>query len=309
MPTSQTLSIAGAVLTLLATASAGCTRKGPFQGFREEWRGPYDVIYAAEGATCAARGEKVTCWGGKYDVDRAKNFEAPRPFGGFKLLRVRAGICGVGRDDALVCDRTFPSRSGRILDLDAHAGTLCTVDASHDLLCDDRSPSPLVIRRAGVAKVVLDGIQSICTLDVDGSVGCYKLVDDTRMRIPKPERLPVLHGKYTDVSVMGGHGCALREDRSAECWGGSLPVNVEHKFKSLHVASGGYAGPFACGILEDGTLRCVGAGVGGFPQAPPEGKFVSVTVHRIHACAMRDNGRVICWGGNAQGQVTGRWWS
>jgi alpha-tubulin suppressor-like RCC1 family protein len=52
-----------------------------------------------------------------------------------------------------------------------------------------------------------------------------------------------------------------------------------------------------CGVLTNGTLVCTIAGA-------PAGTFTSVRVGPSHACALRTDGTLACWGDNTQGQST-----
>ncbi|NVB82024.1 MAG: DUF4215 domain-containing protein [Kofleriaceae bacterium] len=55
---------------------------------------------------------------------------------------------------------------------------------------------------------------------------------------------------------------------------------------------------YACGILDDGTLRCWGAATfpNGASTSPPFGTFKHVAVEENHACAVHTLGDVVCWG-------------
>jgi alpha-tubulin suppressor-like RCC1 family protein len=54
-------------------------------------------------------------------------------------------------------------------------------------------------------------------------------------------------------------------------------------------------GMHACGIKADGTLACWGDN--GFGQtSPPQGQFVKVTAGLVHSCAIRLDGKLLCWG-------------
>ena len=52
----------------------------------------------------------------------------------------------------------------------------------------------------------------------------------------------------------------------------------------------------ACGLRDDGRIQCWGAGDEG-QATPPDGEFVSVSSDYKGSCAVRaDNGQVVCWG-------------
>src|SRR5262249_28532801 len=53
-----------------------------------------------------------------------------------------------------------------------------------------------------------------------------------------------------------------------------------------------------CGIRTDGSILC--AGVSG---APTSGSYTQLTLGSSHACALARDATVVCWGGNASGQL------
>jgi hypothetical protein len=63
------------------------------------------------------------------------------------------------------------------------------------------------------------------------------------------------------------------------------------------------AGPLhACGVRNDGTLACWGSNPSG-GASPPEGNFLQVTAGYEHSCALRANSTITCWGRNQVGQA------
>ena len=57
----------------------------------------------------------------------------------------------------------------------------------------------------------------------------------------------------------------------------------------------------ACGLRTDGTISCWGDNSHGQTDAP-DGQFSAVSAGRTHSCALRGDGTVTCWGGNENGQ-------
>jgi alpha-tubulin suppressor-like RCC1 family protein len=81
----------------------------------------------------------------------------------------------------------------------------------------------------------------------------------------------------------------------------------------IHIAAGG---DFTCGIREGNTLWCWGSATAGdlgtgatadqaLPQqiGNPTAAWVSVTAGQDHACALRRDGTLWCWGNNLDGEV------
>jgi hypothetical protein len=55
-----------------------------------------------------------------------------------------------------------------------------------------------------------------------------------------------------------------------------------------------------CGIRRDGTAHCTGA----LDETTPEGMFSAVAAGSYHACALRLDHHVTCWGENFHRQAT-----
>lgn len=136
------------------------------------------------------------------------------------------------------------------------------------------------------------------------------------------------------VAVGHVHGCAIGVDQSLWCWGtsrrGSLgfspadrceagpcartPRRIEGLGPVAQVALGS---AFTCALESNGTVSCWGAsplgelGTGVTDAEPHErpariaklDRVVAIAAGSSHACALRDDGRVHCWGSNAAGQL------
>ena len=100
---------------------------------------------------------------------------------------------------------------------------------------------------------------------------------------------------FTQITAGKWHGCGLRRDATALCWGqrnddGKLNPPPQAKFRQLSAGLG-----FTCGLREDGGLLCWGAN--DQKQAnPPPGEFTAVAAGRRHACALDAAGIAVCWG-------------
>ncbi|MCJ0763639.1 RCC1 domain-containing protein [Variovorax terrae] len=129
---------------------------------------------------------------------------------------------------------------------------------------------------------VSSGFISSCALKSDGSVACWgnnssgQLGDGTFLDRTTPVAVPGLSG-VAAVSVGVDAACALKLDGTVVCWGGN------------HV-----------GQLGDGTtvLRTAPVAVAGLA-----GAMALSLGSGGHACALKSDGAVACWGYNGQGQV------
>ncbi|HND34782.1 MAG TPA: RCC1 domain-containing protein [Myxococcota bacterium] len=75
-------------------------------------------------------------------------------------------------------------------------------------------------------------------------------------------------GRFLELSISATFGCAIAEDHSLICWGGS---------------------PFP--YPDDSFLE------------PPVGSFQQVSAGLYHACAITTDGQMECWGFNQAGEI------
>lgn len=117
-------------------------------------------------------------------------------------------------------------------------------------------------------------------------------------------------GSFSVISGSTHHFCGLRPNNVLECWGNtsdftSTPVPPAGSYQSLSVGKGPF--PDTCAITIEGSLVCFGKYAKDL--APPSGKFTQVAVGWAHACGLRLNGSIDCWGStnknvNKYGQAT-----
>jgi alpha-tubulin suppressor-like RCC1 family protein len=123
---------------------------------------------------------------------------------------------------------------------------------------------------------------------------------------------------------IGAHGCGLVDDGAVFCWGdprgSGAPTGVvaPHivgglaSITSIHVGKGA----FTCALAANGDVWCLGeqlyghlgngltsAGVATTPQIVQGLTAVEISAGYEHTCALRTDGRVVCWGSNASGQL------
>lgn len=114
-------------------------------------------------------------------------------------------------------------------------------------------------------------------------------------------------GKYAFTAVAAGdkHACGLQPNGRILCWGLNMvapllsPSGRRHSegpLRFVDIAAGGWS---TCGLKSDARALCSGTLV-----APAEARFKAITVGQQHACGLRDNGTVSCWGNNSEGQAT-----
>ena len=119
---------------------------------------------------------------------------------------------------------------------------------------------------------------------------------------PEPTPTPVPgppSGRYTALTVGGGHACALTEAGEAVCWGSN-----DHG--ESDVPSGRYLAISAgtvttCAVRADAELVCWGREMS---ELPPPGRYRTVSTNGVHACALTEDGEAVCWAGwNEFGEI------
>jgi alpha-tubulin suppressor-like RCC1 family protein len=298
-------------------------------------RGSIGSIIAGAYHTCAVLdGGSVYCWGDNSggqigDASFRRAVEPSRVRTRDALTGLTAGgfhTCALTSDGALRCwgDNTAgplgdPTSQGTTFPLGVAAGlTLvsvaagglhtCALDAggapfcwgANDVgqlgfntpitRCGGRPCSPLPTPVEGALRLatVAAGDAHTCGLTPDGAVYCWGQNADGRLGngFTQSAARPVLVGadlRLTALAAGGGHTCALRDGGSIYCWG----RNAEHQVGAT--TSETCPGGVAC------ATRPV--------AVPLEGRFVFLATGSLHACAVRDDGVVYCWGSNQDGQL------
>jgi hypothetical protein len=143
-----------------------------------------------------------------------------------------------------------------------------------------------------------------------------------------PVRVEGLPGPARALTSGGGHTCARVGDGEVACWGSNATgalgddtaLDSARPVRPVGLASGvrqvraGWA--FTCAVGADGGARCWGQNQSGqlgdgtrLHRAAPvrvtglPGAAEDVSAGMTSACAVLRDGRVYCWGGNAQGQL------
>ena len=203
-------------------------------------------------------------------------------------------------------------------------------------------PRPATIAGLSEVVTLWSGSQRSCVRRWNGEVLCWGknsagvLGDGTTTNRLTPTRIPALDG-MVDLSMAAGFSCARFADGSVRCWGvnnyGQLgigriddgpylvPTVVPGVSGAVQLSAGGRT---ACVRMASGRVLCWGSNVVGEigdgtrinrPNPTPvmnlsDAVLISVS-HTdtltpsagANTCALRQNGRVVCWGGGADGQL------
>jgi alpha-tubulin suppressor-like RCC1 family protein len=215
--------------------------------------------------------------------------------------RNAAGEVGKGSNDFTITLPPTPVATlSRVVALTAGADHTCAVVVGGQVKCwglntsgqlgnglITNSATPVLARNTGVAIGVAAGIVHSCALRIDGTVICWgdnasgQLGDGTTT--PHRSALTKVVGLDNAIAVTAGASmsCVLRANGSARCWGAN-----DH------------------GQLGDGTnspspTPVVPVGVSGGISAR------ALSAGGVHACAIRSDGSLACWGRNTAGVVLG----
>ena len=184
------------------------------------------------------------------------------------------------------------------------------------------------------SRVTSAGNGHTCNVRYDGVLTCWgwnyhgQLGDGSKT----DKALPVKIGTaavWTTVASGEHHTCAIRNDSWLWCWGWNedgqlgtgttddqiVPLQADAGERWVSVSTGS---THTCAIKDDHTLWCWGNNVSGqigngksgalYKSLEPErigtdNDWSKVTAGSIHTCAIRLDGSLWCWGGNARGQL------
>jgi alpha-tubulin suppressor-like RCC1 family protein len=204
----------------------------------------------------------------------------------------------------------------------------CTC-GNNELCAVDRCVNKSELTRLSV------GVRHACRID-DGILACWGENRQGQLGLgDSNERMsPTRVGdgsSWLEVAAAEEHTCAIAAPGRLYCWGNNrsgqlgtgeaagqqnAPTRVASVYDDFeHVFAGGDS---TCAFRGGGTLYCWGAtgellaGTGdiGTPEVVDEpvivlagSKFTEVSLGSDHACAVRDDGALLCWGQNVDGQL------
>ena len=124
------------------------------------------------------------------------------------------------------------------------------------------------------------------------------------------------------VSVGAFHGCGLRSNGGADCWGANGYGQLDGVADGS-LATASQPGPYlslavgdlhSCGLKDDGSVDCWGRNGDGQLDGTPygtvslgsrAGPYVAVSAGSFHSCGLKADGGVDCWGRNHHRQLAG----
>ena len=274
----------------------------------------YSQVSAGDGHTCGMGTDgTLVCWG-----DDSYGQATP-PDGTF--LSVSAGeqyACALKTDHTAVCwgggQTAAPPPQATFLSISAGEAHTCGVMTDNTISCwgsnvSSYSASSFIGQATppeGTFLSVSAGLAHTCALKTDRTIACWGAGDSSGAGgsfLNHGQALPP-EGTFADVSSGGTHTCGVKTDGTIVCWGEDLydepPAGV---FSSV---SSGYA--FSCAVGINGHFACWGDGDADdvdYYIPLPVGNFTTISAGLDgHACGIRDDGSVTCWGYNTYGEAT-----
>ena len=265
--------------------SSPASRVDPAHGF-------LDVVLGAN-SRCGLRGDgTIACWGGWrfWYGWKANGLEGEFAAIGYTPW----GVCGLRSSGSIKCETPAPEARFRALDRSENACALGTDDA---IVCWDLQTGAMVEEWSGQ----FDEIGGDCGLRPDGSIGCRPSAsadhDDHSARWDwDTSAIPA--GTFVAVDANRHVGCAVRTGGALICWtdddqdgttnpprGTFTTVRVENRFN----------GGVGCALRNDKSITCCGYDGDGTTQ-PPSGAFTALALDGRHACAVRTDSTIACWG-------------
>lgn len=204
-------------------------------------------------------------------------------------------------------------------------------------LTRDHADSSELVRVLGIADAIEITASSrhTCAIHQSGLVSCWGANDFGQLASEQPDysATPIQVADIADAAAVTAgdtHTCALRLDSTVFCWGNNengqlgsgqtlqssaAPVQVWGIADATAVTAGD---SHACAIRQTGAISCWGANdsgqLGNGRSGDITDSFIPVPVTDItdataiaagsnHTCALRQSGRISCWGDNENRQL------
>jgi len=179
---------------------------------------------------------------------------------------------------------------------------------------------------------VRGGWTHTCARMLDNTAWCWGHNNAGQLGVPgetESQPTPTRVGgvsRLVELAVGDSFSCGVGQEGGVTCWGYNdyhqlgprddaigLPGEVARLTDARHVAAGA---EHACAVKADETVVCwgrnhrgqLGAGSTGYQQPEPSAvggisDVVQLALGFTHSCALKRDGTVWCWGGNASGQL------
>ncbi|MBX3131614.1 MAG: hypothetical protein KF718_33160 [Polyangiaceae bacterium] len=134
---------------------------------------------------------------------------------------------------------------------------------------------------------VAAGVYFSCALRESGQATCWGMNHEGQSTPP--------NGTFVRITAGDAHACALDADGIVACWGSKTSATGQ---RATAIASN----VGTCLIRPDETVAC-------FDVSPqlldvPKGKANGLAMGAAHACVVRPDDRIECWGNDESGQAS-----
>ena len=295
-----------------------------------------DGIDIATGAehSCALREDgAISCWGNNRNGQLGNGQSADDLTNNSANSSVPVEVVGITDATAIVAgtDHSCALREG---------GTIsCWGRNSHGQLgngTENNSSLPVGVEGITDVTAIATGGDHSCALREDGSVSCWgtnrygQLGNGTENSSSVPVEVEGITDA-TSIAAGENHSCALHQNGTMSCWGtnrygqlgngqsgenanSSVPVRVAGITDATAIA----ASSGSCALREDGTISCWSASEFGaqdgeqieedtdsseIVQVAGITDATAVTTSNSHSCALRQDGRIFCWGISESGRL------
>jgi alpha-tubulin suppressor-like RCC1 family protein len=242
------------------------------------------------------------------------------------IAALQAGNCALDGEGRIRCwgyaGSSWSLPEGKFVALYGSANVICAVRSDRTVACfsEPIGATDLTYVPQGRVRELAVGDGAICGIDDGGETFCN--ATDARFALPVPPG-----ERFKGISSGSRFACGLREsDGTIVCWGseGDPTCGYSPQAGQLDAPSGSFekisSGSFSsCAIAADGTTACWGAGeatddpnetycdakFNHGQSVPPAESFESIAVSDGHACGIRANGTVACWGAGTTDECGG----
>lgn len=271
-------------------------------------------IYLSNTGTCAIKEDAslIHCWG---DIELLENHTVSfEPIFDFSFIGNSSYCFIAGENRDLICNGWSSLPEADALKFVYSSGVACHISLPEGRIdCDaisalgEVSSHPIEVENRDFLDLAISS-QIICAIrSEDDSLICWRRGDGGDVFFDnKPDF------DYNYISAGSDKLCAIYDsNQNLICWdffNGNDADTFRHvRGGFFHKVSLSPSNSFYCYIQGfNRSVQCVGSDLRGRVQVPdtpefPNENYVDISVSNDHACAIKEDGRTICWGSNGPG--------